>query len=149
MANLTGTGAAVLNIYDAIMKAADHIERHPKLFNFAEVWVPDCGTPGCALGWIGHFAGVKHDGYPQALSEIHVPRALTCASWDFYARLESLTGGPRWRNDAAICARGLRLYAAQYHSDEKAKPITAPDWQAMASKWTVGDDVRSQEVARV
>ena len=49
-----------MNVREAILAAADHIETYPKKFSFASVEVPSrrsCGTPGCALGWIGHFAG--------------------------------------------------------------------------------------------
>jgi hypothetical protein len=42
----------------AILKAADTIERDGDLWNFGEVLVPDCGTPGCALGWIGFHLGI-------------------------------------------------------------------------------------------
>lgn len=55
-------------------------------------------------------------------------------------------GRPYWSNNALECARGLRLYAAKYHSEEKPKAVTVPDWNAIASKWTVSDDLRSQEV---
>jgi hypothetical protein len=44
------------------------------------------------------------------------------------------------------CARSLRAYAKQYHGHEKPKAVTPPDWKAIASKWTVGDEVRSQEL---
>ena len=47
-----------MNIYNAILKAADHIERNPHLYDFYRSNVPNCGTPGCMLGWIGHFMGI-------------------------------------------------------------------------------------------
>jgi hypothetical protein len=51
-----------MNIYNAIMKAADQVETHPESFDF---WVNDiperCGSPGCALGWIGFYLGLEAD----------------------------------------------------------------------------------------
>lgn len=47
-----------MEIYNAIMKAADHIERNPHSYNFFNSVVPECGTQGCMLGWIGHFMGM-------------------------------------------------------------------------------------------
>jgi len=112
-----------VNVYNAIMRAADHIENHPNEFNFSSVWIPgtdderSCGTPGCALGWIGHFAGVK------GLSEIEMPWRLGFdglwldAVRNFYARMDALNR--RWRRDSIACSGALRLYAEKYHSNEK------------------------------
>jgi hypothetical protein len=47
---------------DAILRAADHLERHPEAFNFMEGHIPtstEPGQQGCYLAWIAHFAGVK------------------------------------------------------------------------------------------
>ena len=49
-----------MNVYEAIVKAAWAIENHPQEFDFnSQVYPPGpgCGTPGCALGWIGTFLG--------------------------------------------------------------------------------------------
>lgn len=150
-----------MNIYTAIMKAADHIERHPSQFKFAQLGIPprsDCGTPGCALGWIGFFAG-KRGGLlgPVCRNEATSPArqlALTpdgpllpmeLTQKEFYERMNEAVGGG-WSGDAAICSAGLRLYAAKYHAP--TKPVQQPpDWQAMAAIQTVAADVRSQEVA--
>jgi len=48
-----------VNIYDAIMKAADTIEKTPHLYNFQAIRVHDCNTPQCMLGWIGHYLGME------------------------------------------------------------------------------------------
>lgn len=149
-----------MNIYNAIMKAADHIERNPDLFSFSPILIPDCGTPGCALGWIGHFADCRSekDGGLRSISLVSLtpyergtdvikhlgyehPLLGDVTTDVFYDRMLELAGGYEWKRDAAVCARALRLYAEKYHKPK------APDWNAIAAKWTIGDDVRSQEIA--
>ncbi len=117
-----------MNLYDAIMKAADHIEHFPHEFNFNSCRVPSstgCGTPGCAIGWITLFVGGEQTdrGFRKTIKLLvgkddgHV----------FYGLMDDLAGY-RWIYDAEICARGLRLYAAKYHA-----PVATPDWNALAS----------------
>lgn len=141
-----------MNIYTAIMKAADWIESHPSEFKFFSISVPDapgCGTPGCAIGWIGTFAG-NRKGFTRVYSEI----LGVGSDIEFYSRMDKLSapgagycdGTTQWRHQASECGRVLRLYAAKYHAP--AKPAQQPpDWQAMAAVQTVAADVRSQEVA--
>ena len=59
-------------VYEAIMLAADHIERNPADFNFMSIGIPDCGTPGCALGWIGSFGGLTKSecGFADAATDL-------------------------------------------------------------------------------
>lgn len=135
-----------MNLYNAIMKAADHIERNPDEFNWNHVDVPDapgCGTPGCALGWIASFLGCTRDG----LGFVAAAHALGVGDehYIFYRRLDEFAPFAKWRQKASVCAFALRAYAAKYHGHEK--PASPPDWNALAGKWTVGDDVRSQELA--
>lgn len=47
-----------MDIRTAILKAADHIERNPETYSFHSNDKPDCGTPGCMLGWVGVFLDV-------------------------------------------------------------------------------------------
>jgi hypothetical protein len=131
-----------MNIYEAIMKAADQIEEDPSSFRFSATGIPHaCGTPGCALGWIGFYAGMRR----QALKYVSfedVARMLDLCSTVFYTRMDDLTSGFLrnrywWRNEAATCAKSLRKYAEKYHGHEKsieaviadirvAKPEPAP-----------------------
>lgn len=46
------------SIYNAIMKAADSVEIESN-WNWFSTAIPDCGTTGCAVGWIGHHLGIK------------------------------------------------------------------------------------------
>ena len=47
-----------MNIRTAILKAADSIEQNPDIYNWSNVQVPPCGTPGGMLGLIGAFRGM-------------------------------------------------------------------------------------------
>jgi hypothetical protein len=140
-----------MNIRNAILAAADHIESNPNEFDFKRCYIPSskhCGTPGCALGWIGTFLAV------QTLAETRVRLGCTpafhgigivssalmnspsAADSIFYARMDGLPIGSSWNKSSDNCAAALRLYADKYHP---AVPVLAPDWNAIASKRTVSD----------
>ena len=120
---------------EAILKAADHIEAHPELFKFSETEIPHvCGTPGCALGWIGYFGLRLKDGYNSfndaAQNFLSLPaekqaraineyRESACA-YAFYNRMEEFSN--YWMHSAKECAYALRLYADKYH------PIDGTDY---------------------
>lgn len=129
-----------MNIYDAIMKAADRIEAAPHDYDWHKTNTGHCGTPACMLGWIGRMLGLGN-----YVSNIDVVKRLGVATHGFYTRIDQLTNLPTYTSVPHI-VRGMRLYAEQYHGHEKPKPVTPPDWSAIASKWTVGDEVRSQEL---
>lgn len=120
-----------MELRQAILMAADLFDRMPGLFNFDRVSVPSCGSPGCAIGWIEHFLGVPS--WQPIGSRMH--------GYQFYERISNLTnsnikytpGGTvknwgEWTKDAAMCARGLRLYADKYHPET----VKLPDWNALA-----------------
>jgi hypothetical protein len=114
-----------MNIRQAILLAADSIEQNPKMFNYASCYRPDfdCGTPGCALGWIGLHAGiaVNADGGRQgkfvktldAVADLTTGDNHACT---FYERMSAISSG--WKCDAADCAAALRKYADKYHPEE-------------------------------
>lgn len=114
-----------MNIYDAIMKAADQIEEAPASFNFMSTRIPDrCGSPGCALGWIGLFAGRPKGVQWWSFAAVATHVLGLPDSTDFYHRMDDLTPFVRrltgeswqWRDNAKDCARNLRLYANKYHA---------------------------------
>lgn len=130
-----------MNIYDAIMKAADQIEKNPELWDFNTLAIPECGTPGCALGWIGHFSKCKISKeaklvgmVPQQtyLGNVALSMGLPSES-SFYERINDLAGhnGLDWWLSKASTndiARVLRLYAEKYHGHEKQPAKTGiPD----------------------
>ena len=98
----------------AILKAADHIENNPHEFLYKEVCVPDCGTPGCAAGWIAHFMGVKF-GTP-CWGTFLMP-ILGINSNVFIDRMDAIQFY-HWRVDAQVCAATLRHYADKHHPAE-------------------------------
>jgi hypothetical protein len=126
-----------LNIRTAILKAADHIERHPGDFSFKEHRYPAgaaCGTPGCALGWIGFFAGLHQHGWDVTRTNefLGIPYDLHVGN-PFYERMDDLCGTTNWRFNVATCALGLRRYADKYFPAESpAVPVAFPDWMAIA-----------------
>lgn len=135
-----------ITAHQAFMLAADHIEGNPKEFNFASRRQPsalDCGTPGCALGWIGYF--MHTDPKPVVIddrlysyfdyNQIGERCGFVRASWVgltrpedfeevFYGRMDELhanRGGLDWRESAQVCADMLRKYAETYHPVEVTK----------------------------
>ena len=114
-----------MNIRTAILKAADSIERHPELFDFDSTAIPDCGTPGCALGWIAfHLGEYAFNTMPHKWNTMKLGKALCLtdeasginwAGLNFYRRLSCIVSG--WKDDASLCAKALRLYADKFHPE--------------------------------
>lgn len=108
-------------LYQAIMRAADHIEQNPELFDFHASVVPECGSPGCALGWIGFFANIS-----PGISVSDASDAMDTSDWTFYHVMDALTedvgddeNGNGWMANARLCALGLRRYAEKYFGHER------------------------------
>jgi hypothetical protein len=119
-----------MNIRQAILKAADHIEQNPHLYEFYQNEVPECGTPGCMLGWIGHFLGVRgsvgyqvcpamglgegQDGFiRKGIHELAIEEMGHTRKWPDYA------------TDAKAAARLMRLWADRNHPAESRALIPA------------------------
>lgn len=121
-----------MNVRQAIFMAADRIENNPGDFLFEATKVPhQCGSPGCALGWIGHYLGIA------AGNSFHAPcNAMGIAriapmldgsgEFTFYRRMDELLGSTYWANDSSACARALRLYADKYHPAAKGTDVLIP-----------------------
>ncbi len=95
-----------MNAYEATLATAELFEREPKMFDFLQVVVPDCGAPGCAIGYIEQFMGFE--------GEIDGNRSLGISRRVFYERMWDLLGSRAWTESASLCAKGLRLYAEKY-----------------------------------
>lgn len=119
-------------IRGAILRAADQIKSRPHLFNFGNCSIPDCGSPGCAIGWCGAELGLE--GIINEASPILVGWADTSPvphdeRWlgnqfcdqEFYDRMDSI-GPANWRTNAHECARALRAYADKYWPAEQLDP---------------------------
>jgi hypothetical protein len=115
-----------MNIRDAILKAADHIQTHPKDYDFQSNHKPGCGTPGCMFGWVGHFLNVKS--VPAAWNPDKIWMDDVCkvlghpCLWIALSSLDS--SHPDYMRaqlgDAAAAVNVLRAYADKYHPDIKA-----------------------------
>lgn len=116
-----------LNVYDAIMAAADHIEKNPAQFVFTKSDTPrSCGSPGCALGWIGYFGNLGRDSN-------EVARRLGLGEMHFYnwMGISTLHEG-FWTRDASVCATGLRRFAEKHFAY-----LTKPVWVVMLDREAV------------
>jgi len=105
-----------MNIREAILEAADSIEQYPELFYFGSIANPDfdCGTPGCALGWIAFHCGITKGIAIDRFSEVTTLLGFGPDNDDqFYDRMTDIHCN--WRNDAPDCASALRKYADKYH----------------------------------
>lgn len=114
-----------MNIREAILRAADHISGDHGSFDFRKTTIP-CGTPGCALGWIGSFAGFTgHIATSGLIRWFNKQTGIYDAGefdggGEFYARMDALCGSEQWKWGAALCASTLRLYADKYHHETRA-----------------------------
>jgi hypothetical protein len=111
-----------MNTYEAIMAAADHIEKHPDRYDFFQGLVgPEsqyvAGVTGCcALARIGQFLGME-----KYTSHGEVAEALgLTAAFDFYLSIHSIMG-PKPMFDAADAMQdkgrmpaALRTYAQRF-----------------------------------
>ena len=115
-----------MEIRQAILRAADSIEQNPRLFNFMTSSKPDpnCGTPGCVLGWIGFHLGIIAINMPTPTAQaLGCPKETLPISndlvayedWGFYRRMTEISGNSLWRYSPGACASALRKYADKYH----------------------------------
>ena len=136
-------------VYQAIVNAADHIERNPAAFDFMSVGIPDCDTPGCALGWIGSFGGLTKSacGFSDAATDLLrlEPEPLDGGGitrsndFTFYNRMDALCGNKVWRKAAHVCAATLRKYAEKYHAPAKRDLIPASVREIFDHTYTAKD----------
>ena len=101
-----------MKIAEALCAAADHIERHPKSYNFNVASVCD-ETTGCMLGHFGRLAGL-----PLGLSVETLSWAvLGKGSQDFYHEICAAAGSRCNENvvcDAHIVPGAMRKVAKKY-----------------------------------
>lgn len=114
-----------MNIRQAILAAADHIERNPEQYDFNGLTVPEPGCQACMLGFVGMFLGMSgatNNDVKRALNPEHVH--------GFYEILEGLLGNCSYVDSAGSAATALRRYADKYFP--AAEPAY-PNWQAIAN----------------
>ena len=115
------------DIYNAVLLAAEQIEKNPDSFKFLSPVRPHpCGTPSCALGWTHYFftdSGQywESEKFYEALAlgqywEDTSP-AQVRADEVFYNRMDKIASRNSrhcWRAFPEDCAVVLRLYAEKY-----------------------------------
>jgi hypothetical protein len=97
-----------LSLYEAVMDAADHIERYPHDYGFDELLIPTSGGPASALAWIHVYSGIKGLG-PDGNTADSIN--LFGMNDEEFCKHMNEAVGPLWREDAPLCASGLRLFA--------------------------------------
>lgn len=110
----------------AILLTADHIEQHPALYNYQIIKVPDCGTPGCLVAWIGHFLGVVSGTNCWTTGACH---SIMGVSRDtFTTRIKDIRRGitlcHSYTNHVPTAVTALRKYADLYHPEETYPEIS-------------------------
>ena len=114
-----------MNVREAILRAADSIEERPELFRFSSTRTPDCGTPGCALGWISaHLGGTAGESWGMHDELFEAMGIAFEQHGRFYDRMNAIATGWAW--DADRCASALRQYADKYHPAQ-SKHTGIPD----------------------
>jgi len=110
-------------IRQAILKAADSIEQNPGLFHFGSTRIPNpgCGSPGCALGWIGHHLGMSA-GKGLYDKDNFLYKSLGIKEDCCFERLTKTVGSYNWKFCPTKCAKALRLYADKYHPETDRIP---------------------------
>jgi hypothetical protein len=106
----------MMNTFEAINRAADHIEQHPALYSFTHARTPSRTCPlGCMLGRIGEMLKMAPgtDVAKVARDYLRVPEGA------FYERIWNLMDRPRTGsralNDVARVPAAMRAYAKRYH----------------------------------
>lgn len=125
-----------MNVRQALLAAADHIEANPQAYCFNNSAKPDCGSLGCLMGWVGVFAEVKDKnkrdraapGYANQVAQ----KVLGLTSWAHFVSLGSELGAFfNYTQDSKQAAGMLRAYADKYHP----APVQAPpDWNTLATE---------------
>jgi len=118
-----------MKIRNAILSAADSIERDTNLYDFMSTNITDgCGTSACALGWIGYHLGYKdngHDAINKIVQAIGIGDATNKSQTLFYRLMDDISAG------GAFCtlppnkvAKDLRLFADKYHPEQDYIPAS-------------------------
>ena len=108
-----------MDIRTAILGAATDIERNLSIFNYWEIRVPPCGSPGCAIGLVGSKLGIPTGEYVRE----NCVRIMGVNTDVFYYRMSAaaveIDPTRNWMGNALLAARTLRLYADKYHPAAK------------------------------
>lgn len=113
------------DIRQAILRAADRIEREPKSYNFMRMYTPRGGDVACMWGWVGHELGMQ----PQTpnfrvASACGIPDGQTGHLYEYCNRSHSwrFWDSTFYQTSAKSAARQMRSYAEKFYPAEKLDP---------------------------
>lgn len=128
------------SIREAILRAADSIEREPKRYSYKSNAGPGCGAPLCMTGWIGFHLSVPvtNDSYMYRVKVVTGFDYIDIEKWrlsqnatmpsEQYLRLQS------YQSVASVAAELLRLYADhKFPAAPIAPAIPLSTWDAIAA----------------
>lgn len=113
-----------LQIRTALLAAAETFEVKPGLFDYGEVKVPPCGSPGCVVGMIGFHLGMKMG---TDISDVAHLLGFDDGSFHEHGMYNAFTEvyGCGWRDSPKEAAEMLRLYADAKFPVAQAAPTKA------------------------
>jgi hypothetical protein len=114
----------------AILDTARLFETRPGLWDFWHNSTPDCGSPGCALGYIAFHLGVKSGD----VQDEFCPLVLGIDVSKFYADLRFSLDGKTVLSEMSIeqVVRALRAYADKFYPAEQLDPAFASFKRSLA-----------------
>jgi hypothetical protein len=119
-------------IRGAILSTAKLFEEKPDLWNWSNTQVPDCGTPGCALGYIGTALEIPAGKAVVWVEEVLGYKDIFSVQSKFYADMNDASRDYGWNLSASGASKALRAYADKYFP-EVARPIIPESHQIV--KW--------------
>lgn len=106
--------------YDAIIKAANRIQRDPGCYSFWENGKPArSGGIGCLLGWIGYYLQVPYDkdgAYPHKVAHVLGHRDMGTA-------LQAIVPIHDGYHDSKPLVIALKKYAEKKHAPKPKKAV--------------------------
>lgn len=112
-----------MNVFDALLSVADHIEQRPQLYNFEKVSMPTAKDPrACILGRLGEVMRLD-----VANADLVAPRVLGCPHNEFFNELAAIiyrkTGMPQSPMTplmvSTLVAAALREYVTIHRGEER------------------------------
>ena len=119
-------------VYEAIMRAADHIERNPESYAFCCLFVPCDGELGCMWGHVGRALGMNND-----TGNMEVANACGTSTMRLYSFAEK--SFPGYTSNPILAAKALRAYANKYHAPAKRDLIPANVREIFSRTYTARD----------
>lgn len=116
-----------MNTYDALMAAADHIEKFPQLYSFDTTRMVTTNRPiGCMLARIAHFAALD-----VRDADLVAPALFGMRAEPFFRLILAIIGSPPPHHhilaplrDPTMVAPALRIFAKRYFKKDASQRLT-------------------------